>query len=169
MASGPERGEPAFRIDWWVPVAGDPGEWAGRWRRVAGTAAARDAARAALRSDTALGLVLVTALDVDGAPLTKVALDAAEVEAWDTGGALPVGTRAADVLPPAGRDDVECATLLACRDALLVAHAVGLVHRAVVTAILEIVQQAFVGAGPAIDIAALVAPEVFSTTPGRAS
>lgn len=166
MVSGSSR-DRIFRIDWWVPVNGDPGEWAGRWRRIRGAAAARDAALDVLRAGAALDLVLIAELSLDGTSMSNSALGVAEIGAWDAEGALPTGARDADVLPPAGRDDVECAAMLACRDALVAASAIGLLHRAVVTAILEIIQQAFAGAGPAVDNAALVAPEVFSAMPGR--
>lgn len=150
----------SYLLEWWLPLPAEPAEWTGRWRRTSDAAEAREIASAAIRSGAAEGAVLITAR-VGG---EKVVADADRVAAWRPGlERLPRATAEVRALPPPGRDDVECQTLVDCRDALVAAHSAGLVARSVVTVILEIIQQAFSGTGPAIDLAAVV--ELDPSTP----
>lgn len=160
---------PFYRIDWWLPLQEEPGEWTGRWKRVRDARAARATGLAAIADGAACGLVLLT-LYGPNAPVERAAPDVAELQVWEVDrDAMPASAGDPDVLPPRGREDVEGNTLVRCRDALTVASDADLLHRATVIAILDIVQQAFHGLGPAVEAAAASGADIEPLSRGRAT
>lgn len=155
-----------YRIDWWLPLTCSPGEWAGRWDLAAGPVEARAVAIAALGENPAKGFVLVTLLQRGYSDPSKVVADAGCLDRWSPwDDPLPPSGIDLGELPPLGREDVEHVTLVRCREALLDAHDAELLDKAVVAAIVEIVQQAFTGVGPAMEIADAIGVDV--NRPGR--
>jgi hypothetical protein len=134
---------------------------------VGDAASARTVALRAIDDGAALGLVQV--IRRCETECSAAVLDVRDLSKWDADSPLPASVRPATMLPPVGREDLECRTLDACRQALLVAHAAELLQRIVVTAILDIVQQAFQGIGPAVEEAAAMSREVDCATRIRAS
>lgn len=158
-----------YRVDWWLPLEEEPGEWTGRWRRERDARSARATGLAAIACGAASGLVLV-ALHRPDAAIERAAPDAGELDAWDVDrDAMPASARDPGVLPPRGREDVEGMALVLCRDALTAASDADLLHRATVTAILDIVQQAFHGFGPAVEAAVASGAEVEALSRGQAT
>ncbi|AOW24705.1 hypothetical protein AVM11_17705 [Sphingomonas melonis TY] len=158
-----------YRVDWWLPLEDEPGEWTGRWKREPDACAARTTGLAAIAGGAACGLVLVT-LHRPHAPIERAAPDMAELRVWDVDrDAMPASARDPGDLPPRGREDIEGSTLSHCREALIVASDADLLHRATVTAILDIVQQAFRGLGPAVEAAAASGADVEALSRARAT
>ena len=150
---------PAYRIDWWSPLRSSPGEWAGRWDLASTASEAKTSALAALRQEPAKGLVLVT-LSSAGCETRKVAVNADAVARWvPSEASLPLSTEDPAQLPPLGCEDLEHSVLVGCRRSLGAASKAEVLDPAVVTAIIEIVHQAFAGTGPAAEAAAVIRRE----------
>lgn len=150
-----------YRLDWWLPLAAEPGEWQGRWDLATDAATARAIAMRALDRGAASGLVLIAALDARNDRICRVVADVEAVSAWSTDVAgLPPSQADQTALPPLGREDMRGVTLAACRNALLPARDTELIDAAIVTALVDIMQQAFAGTGPAVELAALIAGRV---------
>jgi len=147
----------AYRIDWWVALPSEPGEWAGRWDLAPDAVAAKAVAATALAGGCALGLVRLTLPSPVGEGGHRVVVDAVALAAWAADvDRLPASGADAGSLPPRGRDDIEVMTLARCREALIMARDADLIGDDHVAAIVEIVQQAFSGTGPAVDVVALM-------------
>lgn len=147
----------SHRVDWWLPLAIEPGEWAGRWDLAACAAEARTIAAGALADGAVHGLALVTLLGPGGARAGRAVADAAALDRWSVEAEpLPVSEIDPASLPPLGREDVGSRAVARCREALLAARDVGLLETVMVTAVIEIVQQALSGTGPAAEVAASI-------------
>lgn len=146
-----------YRVDWWSPLDGSSGEWAGNWEVVETTKEACEVALAAIEEkENSLALVLITQCSVEGTWLGRVVVDRATLKRWDPASAsLPSSEIDPTVLPPLGREDIETLTLLRCREALQVARDARLIEASHVSAIVQVIQLAFAGLGPAIDMAEL--------------
>lgn len=153
---------PPYRIDWWSPLRASPGEWAGRWELACSAEDARAFALSLFGDQPAMRLVLLT-LSSGGAAPRKVVVDLITVERWRPAETcLPLSAQDSSLLPPRGNGDIEHLALVHCKDALRVARDAGLLEPSMVMAIVEIVQQAFSGTGPASEVAALIRRETKS-------
>lgn len=147
----------SYRIDWWLPLESSPGEWAGRWEVAVSADRARTIALAVLKEQPAGGQVLLTLHGVTITSAEWVVADARALQDWWTElTSLPESGLDPSQLPPLGREDAEHLTMVQCKTALATAVNAKLLDPAAVSAILEIVQQACTGIGPAAEIAAII-------------
>lgn len=153
----------SYRIDWWLPLESSPGEWAGRWEVAVSADRARTIALAVLKEQPAGGQVLLTLHGVTITSAERVVADARALQDWRTELTnLPESGLDPSQLPPLGREDVEHVTLVHCKAALTAAEKAELLDAASIAAILEIVQQACTGIGPAAEIAKIIRRETAS-------
>jgi hypothetical protein len=133
-----------------VPIEGE--EWAGEWKLFADASKARLEALDRIRDGCAAGHVLLVHLDEQGTELSRAAASAPSLSQWS-----PITDRLPQtspdvIIPPLGREDIEGQTLANCRAALRAAAAADLLDPRLVTAIIIILQQAFQGVGPAVEM-----------------
>lgn len=153
-ASTGRSGAPPYRVDWWLPLIRSPGEWGGRWDPAADPVEARAVAAAAIEEGAALARVRVTMVSAEGDIAGWVVVDAAGLAAWDLASEpLPSSSCEQGSLPPLGREGLVHSILARCRRLLLEAVDADLIEPTTVSAVVEIVDQAFVGVGPALAIA----------------